>query len=100
MPRFSGQIKYEGEFETETRRECRLNLGKVGETAELSINGKCVGTRIVPPYSFNITDYIQEGKNVIEVIVANTLGYREHDELSSYLLFEPSGMLGPIELEY
>lgn len=100
LPRFSGQIKYEGEFETETKRECRINLGKVGETAELSINGKCAGTRIVPPYSFNITDYMQEGKNTIEVIVTNTLGYREHDELSSYLLFEPSGMLGPIELEY
>lgn len=100
LPRFSGQIKYESEFEIETGRKCKLNLGKVGETAELMINGEYVGTRIVPPYSFDITKYIHEGKNKIEVIVTNTLGYKEHDELSAYMLFEPSGMLGPIELEY
>lgn len=49
-----------------------LNLGTVGEVAEVRINGKLVGTAWKPPYRVDVTDFIRAGSNALEVRVANT----------------------------
>ena len=46
-----------------------LDLGKVCYTAKVVINGQDVDTKIFSPYVFNISDYIQEGDNTLEVHV-------------------------------
>ena len=99
-PLFGGYMVYEGEFEYGKVDPTRylLDLGKVGETAEVWGNGKAVGTRIAPPYKFDISDALTEGKNTLKVVVTNNLGYEQRDLCSKFMVLEPTGLLGPIEI--
>lgn len=99
LPRFSGNIKYEGEFELAEAGKYHLDLGQVGEAAEVFVNGQNAGYKIIPPYTFDISKLLQAGKNTLTVIVSNHSGYRKQDEFSQYLMFEPSGLLGPVTLK-
>ncbi len=99
MPDFSGDIRYEFMLNTEKADRCILSLGQVGGTVRLEVNGKTAGTGIVPPFEFDITDHMQEGENKLAVTVSNHLGYQERDPFSRYMMFEPSGLLGPVELK-
>ena len=98
IPHFSGHIKYEAEFEIEAGKAL-LDLGYVGEVAELYINDKFVGEKLFPPYRFDISGFLKDGKNKMMVIVSNHNGYAVRDRFSKYLLFEPSGLLGPIKIK-
>jgi hypothetical protein len=49
-----------------------LEIDRVCEVAEVSVNGKPAGTLWRPPYKLDITDYINEGKNTLSITVANT----------------------------
>ena len=60
-----------------------LDLGAVGETAELSVNGSKIGVRVAPPYRFDISEFIHVGVNNVVVDVTNTLVYAQHDKYSS-----------------
>lgn len=99
LPAFSGNIKYEGAFEIADSGEYQLDLGYVGETADLYVNGIHIGHRVFPPYRFDITDAVCLGSNSFEIIVSNHNGYERRDKFSKYLLFEPSGLLGPMVLK-
>ena len=79
-------------------RRLRLDLGRVGETARVYVNGKLVGDRVTAPYSYDITDYVREGENELVVIVSNTLANRVKDHFSTYMQIPPSGLLGPVKL--
>ena len=98
MPRFSGTIRYEGSFEARAGEPLRLSLGEVGETAEVFLNGECVGTRIVAPYDFDLTGLARDGENELTIDVTNTLVYRMHDGFSAYHAIAPSGLIGPVTL--
>ena len=98
LPHFSGHIKYETELELETTTKCSIDLGYVGEVAELYMNDKYVGTKLFPPYVFDISETAVKGVNKMTVVVSNHNGYERRDMFSKYLLFEPSGMLGPINI--
>ena len=97
IPHFSGHVKYEAEFETEAGKAL-LDLGYVGEVAELYINDKFVGEKLFPPYRFDISGFLKDGKNKMMVIVSNHNGFAVRDRFSKYLLFEPSGLLGPVKI--
>ncbi|MBQ7900434.1 MAG: hypothetical protein IJ365_00540 [Clostridia bacterium] len=99
LPRFSGRIKYEAEI-TLDKTDCTIDLGFVGEVAELYLNGKHIGTRQIPPYRFDISADDIGDKNMLTVVVANHNGYAVRDGFSSFLLFEPSGLLGPVTVHY
>ncbi len=94
-PHFSGTMRYTATVSL-TAADIVLNLGDVGETAAVTLNGKPVGVRLFPPYSFDIADAVRDGANDLEVLVTNTLGFRHHEEFSKFLLLPPSGLLGPI----
>lgn len=98
LPRFSGHIRYEGEFVWDSRERGRhlLNLGQVGEIAELYLNDVHIGKKLIPPYCFDITEGLQKGVNRMMVEVTNHNGYAVRDEFSRFMMFEPSGILGPI----
>lgn len=98
LPHFSGHIKYEAEFETECSGRYLLDLGYVGEVCELFINEKFVGEKLIPPYKFDISDFVEKGTNKLCVVVSNHNGWAERDNFSKFLLFEPSGLLGDIKL--
>ena len=98
LPRFSGTIRYEAEFEADGKGHFMLDLGDVGETAEVFVNGSDCGVRIAPPYSFDIGGKLVCGINKLTVDVTNTLVYKMHDRLSSFQAIAPSGLIGPVSI--
>jgi hypothetical protein len=98
LPRFSGTIRYETEFETDENGDSMLDLGDVGETAQVFVNGSECGIRISPPYRFDVSDKIVCGINHLTVDVTNTLVYKMHDRLSSFQAIAPSGLIGPVSI--
>ena len=48
-----------------------LDLGDVRETAKVLVNGKDCGTLFSVPYRIDITPYVREGENSLEVEVCN-----------------------------
>ena len=77
-----------------------LDLGYVGETAEVSLNGENIGIKIAPPYRFDISEYVKDGTNELCITVTNHLGFEVRDKFSRFLKFEPSGLIGPVKIEY
>lgn len=94
-PRFSGRIKYETHFE-HSGKNAMLDLGYVGEIAELKVNGVDLGYKITPPYVFDISSAAREGKNKLEILVTNSNVFALRDRFSTYMRIEPSGLLGPV----
>jgi hypothetical protein len=114
---FSGKVRYRTEFEWNGAGDLELDLGKVHWSCSLKFNGKPFGYRFFGPFRWRVTP--RKGRNVIEVVVANTLA----NALSSHALrdritrdFPPrspyedrlrefdlsnleSGLLGPVMLK-
>ena len=72
-----------------------IDLGDVGDAAEVILNGKSLGVRIAPPYRFDVTEPLLE-ENELKVKVITNLGYARRDKFSSFMLLEPNGLLGPV----
>jgi hypothetical protein len=72
---FSGTALYENSFHIEnndmSKNRAYLNLGKVGDIATVKLNGEEVGIYWKAPYIPDITDYLKEGENILEVSVTN-----------------------------
>ncbi len=49
-----------------------LDLGEVGDVAEVRVNGALAGSAWAPPYRVDITDQLRRGRNSLEIKVANT----------------------------
>ena len=102
LPRFSGHMQYETTFTMDaplSHMRVMLDLGVVGESASLLVNGVDIGDAIIPPYRFDITDALKAGQNSVVVEVTNHYGWAMRDGFSRYLSFEPSGLLGPVTIE-
>nr|WP_302020428.1 glycosylhydrolase-like jelly roll fold domain-containing protein [uncultured Acetatifactor sp.] len=97
-PRFSGRMRYRTQLRLGNDANVALDLGRVGVTAKLTVNGRDLGMRICPPYRWDISEAARAGSNLIEVEVCNTLVHRIQDGLSSYMQIPPSGLLGPVRL--
>ncbi len=75
---FSGTATYELTFEV-PREYCardictELDLGKVGDIAEVTLNGNCVGLQWMRGQRLDVTDFVRPGENRIEILVTNTL---------------------------
>ncbi len=112
---YSGTATYEKEFDlTAAQKAIRLNLGVVAEIAEVWCNGKKVGTRWAPPFSFDLSTFVTTGKNTLSVKVTNTwrnqLIYdntRPKDQRKTWATAapgnsreepSPSGLIGPVTL--
>lgn len=97
LPEFSGHIKYEANFFAE-KGSYVLDLGYVGEIAEINVNGKNLGSRVYPPYAFDISEALINGDNKLEITVTNSNVFALKDQFSGYIRIEPSGLLGPLKL--
>ncbi|MDR3793498.1 MAG: glycosyl hydrolase [Terracidiphilus sp.] len=91
-----------------------LELGDVGELAEVTVNGKPVGTAWKTPYRLEVTGALKPGANRIEVAVTNLwvnrlIGDQQSwsarkyafADIAPYRADSPlmkSGLLGPVEL--
>ncbi|WP_315110053.1 glycosylhydrolase-like jelly roll fold domain-containing protein [Clostridium intestinale] len=100
-PNFSGTIRYEIDFEVmEEGKRVLLDLGRVYEVAEIWLNGEKVGVKICPPYKTEVSEYLKKGNNNLVVEVTNTLVKSQKDAFSQYSIQEPTGLLGPVNLEF
>ena len=74
-----------------------IDLGRVGETAQLWVNEIYCGAEVSAPFRFDVEGKLKEGENKIRVEVMSNLGYRERDGLSQYLSLPPTGLIGPVK---
>lgn len=98
-PDFSGHMKYEFTLDVPEIGNYTLDLGYVGEMAELFVNGESAGVRFGPPYRFEIGKFLVPGENQVVVDVANHYGFEKKDVFSKFIMYEPSGMMGPVTLK-
>ena len=81
-PTFSGKMRYSFKINVEKGDRVTLDLGRVGTSAKLMINGKDMGVRFTAPFAFDVTDAVKEGENDVVVTVGNTLTQKVRDRFS------------------
>lgn len=114
---FSGIATYSKNFSLPTTPEAGqllwLELGKVGDIAEVLVNGRSVGSAWHPPYRVDISSAVHAGDNELVVRVANRwvnrlIGDAQPDvEKMTFTVtpnyqadapLRPSGLMGPVLL--
>jgi hypothetical protein len=95
------------DLKTDTRMI--LDLGWLYGAAEVSVNGQNADTLLIPSFRLDVTNYLQPGKNIIEVKVIPALrnrfiGFSNSNE-KRYKQFKgkddsmlPTGLIGPVQL--
>lgn len=100
LPSFSGTVRYEIEFVmNDVPNQAQLVIDEPYEIAQVWLNGHNLGTRICPPYAYDVRGYLK-GINRLEIEVTNTLVKEQQDFLSQYLIQEPTGIVGNVFLQY
>ena len=95
LSHFSGEILYKGRFANFAGYNV-IDLGEVGETAEVWVNGENSGVRINAPYKFRFNNSKEE--NEIEIKVINNPAHKRRDIFSHDIFLPPSGVIGDIYL--
>lgn len=114
---YSGTAVYSTTFDLEAvpTAPTYLNLGNVMVMARVKVNGQDAGGAWTAPYRVNVTPYLKQGENSVEVEVVNNWKNRmigddflpeeerqvktnmwiwhQHDAL------QPSGLMGPVKLQ-
>lgn len=100
LPSFAGRMRYKFKLDLDgtVEKALAIDLGEVGETARLWVNGSYAGIRIAKPYRFEIGGLAKDGENEFVVEVANNLARSVRDPFSEYVQLGPSGLIGPITL--
>ena len=114
---FSGTAKYSTTFSLDTKQpkaKYIIDLGRVESIAKVKLNGKHISTLWTYPYRTNISEYIQNGKNILEIEVTNTWFNRlvydanqQEANRKTWTINAPhmssplreSGLLGPVRIE-
>ena len=114
---FSGTATYLKEFDVPESLLARggaleLDLGQLRNIAEVTLNGKSLGIRWKPPFSYEVSGLVRPGKNTLAVKITNLWANR----LAGDALLPPdkritrltqklrlsgpleSGLLGPVQL--
>jgi hypothetical protein len=121
--RFAGIARYRVEFDrpTDEADDWQLDLGRVGETARVKVNGHNLGALWSGPFRLAVGQWLRPGKNTLEIEISNlatnriadldrrkvqwktfydanvvTRRYRPLD--ASTWPLRDSGLLGPVQL--
>jgi len=120
---FSGTAVYSTSFDLDEAPQgnWRLDLGEVLHSARVKLNGQDLGVLWSPPYTVELGDFLKEGRNELEVEVANLMANRirfmDQNQIEWQLFHEinfvdisyrgfnaaewpvmPSGLKGPVRL--
>ncbi|MBQ9356129.1 MAG: discoidin domain-containing protein [Prevotella sp.] len=114
---FSGHARYKTTIRFKERNNMGrtiLSLGQVHDVAHVWLNGRDIGIVWMPPYEVDVTGYMQQGDNTLEVEVVNTWhnalrgtdqGTPPYDGIWTNARYRtpgdsllPAGLLGPVEL--
>jgi hypothetical protein len=112
---FSGVTTYSSRFTlpkgAKRGQPLWLDLGKVGDLAEVRVNGQLAGTTWFAPYRLDIGRYVKSGTNRLEVKVANLwvnrligdqqpgaqkITYTAVPTYKAGAPLRPSGLIGPV----
>jgi hypothetical protein len=114
---FSGIASYQNSFEIKQinkDEKIQLDLGEVKNLAEVYVNGKIVSTLWKKPFMTDITKFLKQGTNNIEIKVVNSWvnrlvgdaqpGAKKMTFIALPLLnekspLEESGLLGPVNIK-
>lgn len=79
--RFAGTARYTIAFERPAAKadDWLLDLGRVGESARVKLNGQEVATLWCPPLEVSVGRFLRPGRNVLEVEVTNLAANRIAD---------------------
>ena len=113
---FSGSATYTTTFNWSSEdKQVTLDLGKVSMIAEVFLNDQKVRTLWCTPYATDITEYIKQGENKLQIKVTSTWFNRlvydaslPEAERKTWTISGPSadsqlkeyGLLGPVNLKY
>jgi len=95
-PDFSGRIRYTCTFDRPADI-CGIDLGEVGQTSHLWLNGEDLGIRVCPPYRYDLSKALRDGANELVIEVSNTLANAIRDGFSYYMAIPASGIIGAVE---
>lgn len=94
-PDFYGEITYITYFDAKEGYTI-LDLGEVGETAEVWLNDEYIGCRINAPYRFDMEKALCERRNKLKIKVLSNAAHLKQDGLSRYLWLPPTGIIGDV----
>ncbi|MCH4082460.1 MAG: hypothetical protein LKE92_10165 [Atopobiaceae bacterium] len=80
--------------EAEAAAPIMLELADVAGVVRVQANGRELGVRIVPDWSFSLDGAVHPGRNEILVEVAGTLGRAMDDFVGQFLPIAPTGIDG------
>ena len=115
---YSGTARYSKSFnyrKGEGDAKVKINLGEVAVMADVFLNGQKIGNVWHEPYELDVTEYLKDGENLLEVEVVNLwvnrlIGdsklppaerqtYATTNPYNSNSPLQHSGLLGPVRLE-
>jgi hypothetical protein len=115
---YSGNAVYKTIFslnEIPVDRQLFINLGKVNVMAEVKINGKFAGGVWTSPWRVNITEFVKQGGNAIEIEVVNNwinrligdsmlqekerITWVNENPAKPGMPLQSSGLMGPVIIE-
>lgn len=114
LKNFSGRGQYTTTVEVPDNfvgpdRRIVLDLGDVGNVAEISVNDKALPALLLRPYRTDVTQLLHSGNNVLQITVVNTLfnglsAKGDNLNYSSERTNAPnelmsSGLIGPVRIE-
>lgn len=98
---FGGTGTYTGSFtldEIPADQEIYIHLDGCNTAAQVTINGKDVGSVMFTPYHLDITDAVQAGENTVEIILTTKLYNKVHPDIPVNEL-QNTGLVGPVTVE-
>ena len=114
LKNFSGHGQYTTQVNVpapfhDAQHRIELDLGDLGDVAEVSINDKSVPALLLRPYRVDVTQLLHSGENTLQITVINTL-YNALSAKGENLNYSPestntpngrmpSGLIGPVRLE-
>jgi len=90
---FTGTLVYRASIEVPSEvTNASIDLGQVGDIAEVFLNGESKGVRMWAPYCFHLGNELQAGPLQLEIRITNSMA----NEYNGAQM--PSGLIGPVEL--
>ncbi|OGF47922.1 MAG: hypothetical protein A2452_09490 [Candidatus Firestonebacteria bacterium RIFOXYC2_FULL_39_67] len=78
------------------KNKLEIDLGELVSSVELYVNGKSVGIKLSPPWTFDITQFAKESENQIGLLIYNTLSNNYIAIPTRYRGELKSGLIGPV----
>lgn len=112
---FSGVARYTTRFRSPRAagQPLWIDLGEIGDIAQVLVNGRMVGTTWWAPHRIDISQYVSSGENALEILVANLWVNRligDQQPGATKVTFtaaptykpdtplRPAGLIGPVRL--